>query len=107
MAKNSSNKLPFGIIILLIGIFFLLSKTGLLDKIPYINKAMNVGSIFLIAGIIFLLTKREKTVGIIFTVIGVIINFDSVFGWIQNYSAFIIPIGLIAIGLGMVVTSKR
>lgn len=107
MAKTSGNRLPFGIIILIIGIFYLLSKIGILQKIPYINNLMNIGSFFLIAGIIFLLTKKEKTTGIIFTAIGVIINFDFFFGWIHNYSALIIPIGLIVIGLGMVLTSKK
>lgn len=107
MAKTSSNRLPFGLIMLLIGIIYLLSKTGILDKIPYINKMMNIGTFFLVAGIIFLLTKTEKTVGIVFTAIGVIINFDFFFGWIQNYSTLIIPVALIGIGLVMVLTSKK
>lgn len=107
MAKSSNNRLPFGLIILLIGLIYLLSKTGILEKIPYISKMMNIGTFFLLAGIIFLLTKTEKTIGIIFTAIGVIINFDFFFGWLQNYSSLIIPISLIGIGLVMVLTSKK
>ncbi len=107
MAKTSNNKLPFGLILLLVGTIYLLSKTGLLDKIPYIDRMMNVGTFFLIAGLIFLLTKTEKTVGIVFTAIGVIINFDFFFGWLQNYSTLIVPIALICIGLAMVLTSKK
>lgn len=107
MAKVSNNRLPFGLILLLVGTIYLLNKTGLLDKIPYIDRMMNVGTFFLIAGLIFLLTKTEKTVGIVFTAIGVIINFDFFFGWLQNYSTLIVPIALIGIGLAMVLTSKK
>lgn len=108
MAKSSSsNRLPYGLIILIIGIIYLLSKAGILQHIPYADKLMNVGTFFLVAGIIFLFTKAEKTIGIIFTVIGVVMNFDFIFGWIQNYSVFILPVLLIGIGLTMVLTSKR
>ncbi len=107
MAKISNNRLPFGLILLLVGIIYLLSKTGILENIPYISKMMNIGTFFLVAGLIFLITKTEKTIGIVFTAIGVIINFDFFFGWLQNYSTFIIPIALIGIGLAMVLTSKK
>lgn len=107
MAKVSNNRLPFGLILLLVGVIYLLSKTGILEKIPYMSRFMNIGTFFLIAGIIFLLTKTEKTIGIVFTAIGVIINFDFFFGWLQNYSSLIVPIALIGIGLVMVLTSKK
>lgn len=107
MAKISNNRLPFGLILLLVGIIYLLSKTGILENIPYISKMMNIGTFFLVAGLIFLITKTEKTIGIVFTAISVIINFDFFFGWLQNYSTFIIPIALIGIGLAMVLTSKK
>lgn len=76
-------------------------------SIPYADRLLNVGTFFLIAGIIFLFTKAEKTMGIVFTAIGVIMNFDFFSGWLKNYSSLIVPIGLIAIGLGMVLTSKK
>lgn len=107
MAKNSGNRLPYGLLILIIGIIYLLSKTGVLAQIPYADKLMNVGTFFLIAGIIFLFTKAEKTMGIVFTAIGVIINFDFFFGWMHNYSTLIVPIILVVIGLFMVITSKK
>jgi len=106
MAKKT-NRLAYGLIILIIGIIYLLSKTGVLIHIPYAERLMNIGTFFLIAGIIFLITKAEKTMGIIFAVIGLIMNFDFFFGWIRNYSALIIPVGLIILGLGMVITSRK
>lgn len=107
MAKSNSNRLSYGLIILVVGIIYLLSKTGILMDIPYAERLMNIGTFFLIAGIIFLLTKAEKTMGIIFTGIGLIMNFDFFFGWLRNYSSLIVPVVLIAIGLGMVITSRR
>lgn len=107
MVKKSSSRLSYGLIILLIGIVYLLSKTGILMNIPYAERFMNIGTFFLIAGIIFLFTKAEKTMGIIFTAIGVVINFDFFFGWLKNYSSLILPIALIVLGLGMVLTSKK
>ena len=107
MAKNSENRFPYGLLILIIGIIYLLSKAGILAHIPYADRLMNIGTFFLIAGIIFLFTKAEKTMGIIFTAIGIIMNFDFFFGWIHNFSSLIIPVILIAVGLFMVITSKK
>lgn len=107
MAKTSNNRLAYGLIVLIVGVIYLLSKTGILMSIPYADRLMNVGTFFLVAGIIFLFTKAEKTMGIIFTAIGVIMNFDFLSGWLKSYSALIVPVALIAIGLGMVLTSKK
>lgn len=107
MAKSSGNRLPYGLLILIIGILYLLSKTGILSHIPYADKLMNIGTFFIIAGIIFLFTKAEKTMGIVFTAIGVIINFDFFLGWIHNYSSLIVPVILVIIGLFMVITSRK
>lgn len=107
MAKKSNDRFSYGLIIMIYGAIFLLSKTGALKYIPYGDNLMSVGTFFLIAGIILLLTKAEKTIGIVLTAIGLIINADLFFGWIQNFSAFIIPVALIALGLVMVLTSKK
>lgn len=107
MAKNSGNRLPYGLIILLIGLVYLLSKTGILVHIPYAERLMNVGTFFLIAGIIFLFTKAEKTMGLIFTGIGIAMNFDLLFGWVHNLSSLIVPIALVVVGLFMVLTAKK
>ncbi|MFR9166793.1 MAG: hypothetical protein ACLVKO_11450 [Dysgonomonas sp.] len=45
--------------------------------------------------------------GIIFTVIGVVINADFFFGWMKSYSNLIIPIALLVLGLVMILTSKK
>lgn len=108
MAKNNKNdRLAYGLSILIFGLIFLLSKTGILSHIPYGSEFMSIGAFFLISGIIFLLTSANKTLGIIFTLVGLIIKSDLFFGWIHSYSKLIVPILLIIVGLSMVLTSKK
>lgn len=107
MAKNSTNRLPIGLTIMVFGLLYLIDKIGILSKIPYGDRLLNIGSLFLIAGIIFLCTKAEKKIGLIFTGIGIVINSDLFFGWMHSYSNLIVPILLIAVGLVMVLTAKR
>ncbi len=107
MAKKSDNRLAYGLTIMTFGLLFLLQKTGVLAKIPYGDSLISIGSFFLIAGIIFLLARAEKTLGIILTAVGVIINSDFFFGWMRHYSNLIVPIILIVTGLFLVLTSKR
>jgi len=107
MAKSGGDRLAYGLTILTFGTIMLLDKTGVLSKIPYGYTLMGVGSFFLIAGIIFLCTKAEKTLGIFFTVIGVLINSNFFFGWMRSYSNLLIPVILIVSGLIMVLISRR
>lgn len=107
MAKKNNDRLPYGLTIMVFGLIFLLNKTGVLSLIPYGERLMSVGVLFVIAGIIFLCTKAEKKMGLILTAIGVLINADFFFGWMHSYSNLIVPILLIVIGLVMVVSSKR
>lgn len=107
MAKKSNNRLAYGLIMLFFGIVYLLNKTGILAKIPEVNEVMNFGTFLLVAGLIFLCARTERTVGIIFTVIGLIINFDLFFGWLKGYSPLILPVIIIVVGLALVFTSKR
>lgn len=107
MAKDTENRLAYGLTILVFGVLFLLDKVGILARIPYGKEFISIGSLFLVAGIIFLLTKTEKKMGIIFTGIGVVINSDLFFGWMRSYSSLIVPIVLIVVGLIMVLASKK
>lgn len=107
MAKKSDNKLAYGLTIMVFGLIFLLDRTGILHKIPHGEVLTGVGTLFLIAGIIFLITRAEKALGIILTAIGVIINADFFFGWMTHYSNLIVPIILIVAGLVLVLLSRR
>lgn len=108
MAKKKGNdRFAFGISIFILGILFLINKIGILDKIPYGNQLLNIGSIFLLSGIIFLVAGANKTLGWIFLISGIIIKSDFFFGWMHNYSNLIVPAFVIVVGLIMILTSKR
>ena len=108
MARTSTgDRLAYGLTILIFGVLFLLDKTGILSQIPYADRLVHLGSLFLIAGIVFLSTKAEKVTGIVLTVIGVILNADLFFGWMKSYSNLIVPILLIVAGLILVLTAKK
>ncbi len=106
MAKKSDDRLSYGLILTVFGLIILMNKTGVLKHIPYGSQLFSVGAFFLVAGIIFLLTKSEKTIGIVFTAIGVILNADFFFGWIYSFSNLIVPIILILLGIIMIIRSR-
>lgn len=106
MAKKSNNHLAYGLTIMIFGLIFLLERTGILRKIPYGESLIGIGSFFLIAGIIFLLTRAEKTLAIVFTAIGIIINANLFWGWMNTYTSLFAPILLIIAGLILILTSK-
>ncbi|MDH6353911.1 high-affinity K+ transport system ATPase subunit B [Dysgonomonas sp. PH5-45] len=105
--KSTENRLAYGLTIMVYGIVFLLSETGILAKIPYIQHLTGIGSLFMIAGIVFLCFKTEKTIGIILTAIGVVINISLFFGWPKPYSYLFAPLLLIIAGLIMVLSTKK
>lgn len=106
MAKNSNNYWTYGIIMMLFGLITLLNRTGILKLVPYGGYLMTIGSFFMIAGITLLFAKTEKTSGIMFTIIGVILNADMFFGWSRHYSMLIMPIVLLVIGIILIIRSK-
>lgn len=105
--KNPSDRLSYGITILIFGVLFLLDKIGILPDIPGLGNLVSIGVFFLIAGIVFLCTQPGKILGWIFLGVGILLNADLFFGWMQNYSRFIVPIGLIIAGIAMVVSAKK
>lgn len=105
--SKSNDRLSYGISILIFGILFLLDKIGILAKIPYSEKFISIGSFLLIGGIVFLATQPKKILGWIFLIVGILLNADLFFGWMANYSNLIVPIALIAVGIAMVITSKK
>jgi hypothetical protein len=109
MATSSkpNDRLSYGVTILVFGTLFLLDKLHILDKVPYGNKLVSVGVFFLIAGIVFLITQPKKILGWIFLGIGVLLNADIFFGWMNSYSNLIVPMGLIIAGIAMVLTSRN
>lgn len=106
-ANRQSDRLAWGISLLIIGILYLIDKTGIIANVPYVNLLTNGGTYFLVAGIVFLIYKKEKAFGIILTAIGLVIHSDLFFGWMKNYSNLIVPFALIVAGLLLIIFGKK
>ena len=106
-ANRQSDRLAWGISLFLIGILYLIDKTGVINNLPFANVLTSAGTYFLIAGITFLIYKKEKATGIILTVIGLIIHSDLFFSWMKNYSNLIVPLALIVAGLLLIIFGKK
>lgn len=105
--SKSNDRLSYGITILIFGVLFLFDKMGILNQIPYGHKLISIGVFFLIGGIVFLATQPKKVLGWVFLGVGILFNADLFFGWMDDYSRFIVPVGLIIAGVAMVLTAKN
>lgn len=107
MASKSSDKMSYGITILIFGFLFLLQKLSFLSKIPYGDRFISVGAFFLIAAIVFIATQPKKVLGWIFLGVAVLLNADFLFGWVSGYSYLIVPAGLIIAGIAMIISARK
>lgn len=108
MAVNSnSDRLSYGIILLIFGVLFLLDKIGVFNTLTFGKQLLSIGSFFLIAGIVFVITQTKKVLGWVFLVIGLLLNADFLFNWMSSYSRYIIPILLIVAGFFLITGKKR
>lgn len=108
MARNSTgDRLAYGLTIMIFGVLYLLQMTNILSKIPYASNLVSIGGFTLIAGIVFLSMKAERTTGIVLTATGVIICSDIFLHWMHNYTYIIVPLILIVAGLVLVLTAKK
>lgn len=104
--KKQSDKLAWGVTLLAFGCLILLEKLGITQMLPFARFLQSAGTYFLTAGIIFLIYKREKTMGLVLTVIGIIIHSDLFFGWMKVYQNLFVPIALLVVGLILVLSNK-
>lgn len=102
-----ADKMAWGVTLLVFGLLILLDKTGVTDALPFTSFIQSIGTYFLAAGIVFLIYKREKTFGLVLTIIGLIIHSDVFFGWMKNYRNLLLPIALLVIGLILILSNRR
>lgn len=105
--NKQSDKLAWGIILIVFGILISLNRIGIQADNAVLAFINSPGTYSLLAGIIFLIFKREKTLGIVFTVVGLIIHSDLFFGWMHSYRSYFVPIVLVVIGVIMVLNARR
>ncbi len=104
--NRQSDKMAWGVTLLVFGALILLEKLGITQMLPFAKFFQSAGTYFLAAGIVFLIYKREKTMGLVLSIIGVAIHSDIFFGWMHTYRNLFVPIALLVIGLILVLSNR-
>ena len=100
------NRLAWGISLLLFGVMFLLRQLGIFS--PEIADVLfDFKNFPLIIGVIFLIWHKNKSIGMILIVVGVLLRLQEIIHWTQNLSEFVWPLLLIAAGIILLFGVKK
>ena len=103
MSKDS--RFPWGISLLVFGIFFLIRQLGIFS--PEVDDLIfDLRNVLLVVGVIFLITYRNKAIGIVLISIWALFYLKDLILWSRNLSDFIWPLLLIAAGALLVFSAK-
>ena len=98
MATQKDNRLAWGITLLVFGIIFLLKQLNFMPE-PLSTLIFDYKNYPLIMGLIFLLTHKNKSIGLVLIIVGVMFRLSDIIRWTQNISDFIWPVLLILAGV--------
>ena len=100
------NRLACGISLLLFGVMFLLRQLGIFS--PEIADVLfDFKNFPLIIGVIFLIWHKNKSIGMILIVVGLLLRLQEIIHWTQNLSEFVWPLLLIAAGIILLFGVKK
>ena len=100
------NRLAWGISLLLFGVMFLLRQLGIFS--PEIADVLfDFKNFPLIIGVIFLIWHKNKSIGMILIVVGLLLRLQEIIHWTQNLSEFLWPLLLIAAGIILLFGVKK
>ena len=107
--KDKETRLSLGATLSFSGLLLLLNTFGFLKFIPfaYRTEMLDWRTCLLYAALFFLIFKKEKTIGLVLLIIGLIFRFRSIYGLIATYSHLILPIGLLGGGLILLLLALR
>jgi hypothetical protein len=98
MATQKDNRLAWGITLLVFGIIFLLKQLNFMPE-PLSTIIFDYKNYPLIMGLIFLLTHKNKSIGLVLIIVGVLFRLSDIIRWTQNISDYIWPVLLILAGV--------
>ena len=100
------NRLAWGISLLLFGVMFLLRQLGIFS--PEIADVLfDFKNFPLTIGVIFLIWHKNKSIGMILIVVGLLLRLQEIIHWTQNLSEFVWPLLLIAAGIILLFGVKK
>jgi len=103
---KNNNRLSWAITLIFFGILFLMEHLQLFPE-PVRHFLFDFRNYPFYAGIIFLLTSKNYTIGIILLSIGILFRLSDIIRLTQNVSEFIWPALLIAAGIVMLLGTKN
>ena len=108
-AKANNNKDTYkatGITLMVFGVLYLLDKLVHFAALglPWV---MQKDNFLLYTAIIFLLVKSEKTVGLLLLFIWAILNLGLIINLLGHLSGYLLPLGLLVVGVILFFMSRR
>ena len=92
------SRLAWGISLLLFGVMFLLRQLGIFSP-EIASVVFDFKNFPLIIGAIFLIWHKNKSVGMVLVVVGLLLRLQEIIHWTKNLSEFVWPLLLIAAGI--------
>lgn len=105
-SKTSSSRNLLGILLVLIGGIVLLNNLDLID-FSITHVVFSGPMILIVLGIIFLINSRNKFVGTLLLIMGIIFLVPRIFPWIHFNFSIVFPIIIIALGLYVLFRRNR
>ncbi|MFV0471552.1 MAG: LiaF transmembrane domain-containing protein [Paludibacteraceae bacterium] len=103
---SKDNHLSWGVSLLFFGILFLIRQLNFLpDDISAL--VFNFKNYPIILGIIFFLFHKNKNIGLILLLVGILFHIETIIGWTKNISQYIWPLLLILAGIILVFGVKK
>jgi hypothetical protein len=94
---QKDNRLAWGISLLVFGLIFLFKQLPIVPQ-PLSDIIFDFKNYPIILGIIFLLAHKNKNIGIVLLVVGVLFRLSDIIRWTQHVSDFVWPFLLIIAG---------
>jgi len=106
MALQKDSRLAWGISLLVFGCFFLVRQLNILPA-GLSDIVFDFKNYPLIVGVIFLLAHKNKNIGLVLIVVGLMFRLSDIIRWTQHISDFIWPLLLIIAGAILIFANKK
>ncbi len=103
---DKDNRLAWGVSLLLFGVIFLVNQMHILPE-NISNYVFDFKNYPIILGVVFLLFHKNKNIGIVLLVVGLLFRLQDIIHLTRNVSEFVWPILLIVAGAILVFGVKK
>ena len=110
MIKDKDTRLSAGLTLAFFGLLQLLNSFNFLTKIlsPTIRaEVLDWRTLFFYAAVFFLIFNKNKTTGLIFLVIGLLLRFNFIWSGISVYMFLFWPVSILTAGITFIVNAIK